>query len=107
MATLESNLKIILGDAVGFAKNDLKKIIAEAKSDSSQFIKNQAKSLEKYLEAFAKGDTTKQEFEDLVKGLTSLDTLEFHRLSAEVKSRAQELANQMTELVIDGLLKMI
>ena len=107
MATLESNLKIILGNAVGFAKDDLKKLIADAKSDGSQFIKKQAKSLEKYIEELAKGEISKEEFEDLVKGLTSLDTMEFHRLSAEVKARAQELANQMTELVIDGLLKMV
>ena len=107
MATLESNLKIILGNAVGFAKDDLKKLIADAKNDSSQFIKKQAKSLEKYIEELAEGELSKEEFEDLVKGLTSLDTMEFHRLSAEVKARAQELANQMTELVIDGLLKMV
>lgn len=107
MATLESNLKTILGDAVGFAKDDFKKLLADAQKDSSQFIKNQAKSLEKYIEELAAGDISKEEFEDLVKGLTALDTMEYHRLSAEVKSRAQELANQMTEMVIDGLLKMI
>ena len=107
MPKLDSHLKKILGDAVDFAKDDLKKLISDAKSDSCEFIQKQGKDLEKYLAALAKGDINKNEFADLIKGLTALDTMEFRRLSIEVKVRAQELSQQITELVIDGLIKMI
>ena len=107
MATLESNLKEILHDAVNFAQDDLKNLIVNAKKDSSLFIKSQAKRLEEYIASLAKGAITKEEFEDLVKGLTSLNKIEYHKLSAQAKSRAQELSNKITELVIDGLMKMI
>ena len=107
MPKIDDHLKEILGDAVSFAKEDLEDLIKKAKADSSEFIKNQGKSLERYIAALAKGDISKEEFEDLVKGLASLHKIEYHRLSAEVKARAQELSNKVTELVVDGLVKMI
>lgn len=107
MGKIDDDLKAILGDALSVAREDLKALIKTAKSDGSEFIKEQGKSLERYIAALAKGDITKAEFEDLVKGLASLHKIELRRLSAEVKSRAQELSNKMTELVINGLVKMI
>ena len=107
MPKIEEQLKDILGDAVDFAKKDLLGLIKKAKADESEFIQDQGKSLERYIAALAKGDISKEEFADLVKGLVSLHKIEGYRLSAEVKARAQELSNKITELVIDGMLKMI
>ncbi len=107
MAKIEDSLKLLLGDAAKLVKDDFKNLLKTTKADASNFIKNQGKDLERYVAALAKKEISKEEFEDLVKGLVSLDKIEFQRLSAAVKVRAQEVANKIAELAIDGLLKMV
>jgi Glu-tRNA(Gln) amidotransferase subunit E-like FAD-binding protein len=107
MSKIDDHLKEILGDAAAVVKGDLRDMIKQAKQDSSEFIKNQGKSLERYVAALANGEITKEEFADLVKGLASLHKIEAHRLSAQVKVRAQELSERVTQVVIEGVLKMV
>jgi hypothetical protein len=107
MPNLDDYLKEIFGDAVASAGEEFKNLIKEAKSDSSEFINNQGKALEKYVIAFASGDITKEEFESLVRGQASLYKIEGHRLSVKVNARAEALSNNITEIVIEGMLKMI
>ncbi len=107
MPKIDDILKEILGAASSVVKEDVKSLIQNAKSDTSEFIKSQGKSLERYLAALAQGDIDKTEFEDLVKGLASLHKIELNRLSVQVKSRAQELSEKMTQIVIEGLVKVI
>jgi lipoate-protein ligase A len=107
MPKIDDHLKEILGDAAAIMKGDLKDLIKRAKEDSADFIKNQGKSLERYVAALANGEISKEEFADLVKGLASLHKIEAHRLSAQVKVRAQELSERLTQVVLEGLLKAI
>ena len=107
MPKLDDNLKEILGDGADLVKTDFKKLIKSTKSDSCSFIKNQGKDLERYVAALAQEGITKNEFENLVKGLVSLNKVEYYFLTAKVKVRAREIANKISELTLEGMLKMI
>ena len=107
MPKLEEYIKQIIGSAKNFAVDSLEELIQKAKKDRTKFIQKQGKRLEKYIKQLASEKITKAEFKDLVKDLASLEKMEFHKLSAKAKIRAEEISNGITEIVIDGLIKLI
>ena len=107
MSKIEESLALLLGEGLKAIKMDLKELVQETKSDSSQFIRSQGQSLERYINAFAQREISRKEFEDLVLGLTSLEKIECRRLSVKAKVRAQETANRIASLAVEGLLKAI
>jgi len=107
MPKLEEYIKDIIGEANDFAVDSLKDLINRAKKDRAGFIKKQGERLEKYIKQLANKKLTKSEFKDLLEDLISLEKIEFHKLSAKAKIRAEEIVNEITKIVINGLLKLI
>ncbi len=97
--------------SLGFLKEAADKVgghsLKQAKDDKVEFIKSIGRDLERYVKELALGEISKQEFEDLVKDLASLEKIECRRLSAKAKIRAEEIAQGITGIVVDNLCKMI
>lgn len=107
MPQIDDYLSKILGGAAGYAKGELKDLIKQAKDDKVEFIKSLGSDLERYIKELALGEISKQEFGDLVKDLASLEKIECHRLSAKAKIRAEEIAQGITEIVVNNLCKLL
>jgi len=89
------------------AKDELKKLISDAKSDQSDFVRLQAENLERWTIMLAEGDLTKKGYEKLVKKMEVLTQLEIIKLKVSAKASAQRLAEGIQKLVIDSLFALI
>lgn len=107
MSALESCIKQIIGEAKEFAVDQLEDLIEKAKNDREAFIQKQAERLQTYIQQLAERQLSKSEFEDLITDLVSLEKIEFHKLSAEAKIRAEEVSNGILEMVLKGLVTLI
>jgi len=95
-------------DSIGkLAKDELKNLIETTKSDSEDFIKRQGEKMEVYLTQLASGNITKEQFEGYIRDIQALIEMKALQMSVASKARAQSLAHGITNLIIDGLLKMI
>lgn len=88
-------------------KDELKTLISSTKRDANDFVRTQGEKLERYLNQLAAGQITKDEFEQSVKDLKQLTELEALRLQVAAKASAQRLVTGISELIINGLLKLI
>lgn len=107
MPKIDDYLSKIMSGAAGYAKDAIKDLIKQAKDDKVEFIKSIGRDLERYVKELALGEISKQEFEDLVKDLASLEKIECRKLSAKAKIRAEEIAQGVTGIVVDNLCKLI
>ena len=89
------------------AKDELKNLVKNAKSDSEDFIKRQGEKLELYMNQLAGGQITKEQFEGYVLDIKDLAEMQALKMSVAAKARAQNLAMGVTNIVLDGLLKLI
>ena len=89
------------------AKDELKKLISDAKKDKSVFVRLQAENLERWTVLLADKDLTPTGYKKLVKKMEVLTQLEVIKLKVKTKARAQQLADGIKSLVIDGLFKLI
>lgn len=89
------------------AKDELKKLIADAKKDGSDFVRLQAENIERWTVMLAEGDLTPAGYKKLVKKMEVLTQLEKIKLNVKAKASAQHLADGVKKLVIDGLFKVI
>lgn len=89
------------------AKDELKKLISDAKKDQSDFVQRQAEHLERWTVMLAEGDLTPTGFKKLVQQMEVLTKLEVIKLKVEAKASAQRLAQGIQALVIDSLFALI
>lgn len=94
-------------EAGALAKNELVDLIKGAKSDSEDFIKRQGVKIERYIGQLADGEIDSKEFEGYMLDIRDLTEIHALKLSVAAKARAQRLAKGITDLVIDGLMKLI
>lgn len=90
-----------------FAKEELKNLISFAKGDANEFIKSQGEKLERYLNELATAQITKDKFKGLVQDLKDLTEEKALELEVAAKASTQRLAEGITRLIIEGLLKLI
>jgi hypothetical protein len=103
----KSSFKDLLAVFVDNTRQELQSIAADARKQGIALLTQKADDIERYTVLLASGKITKGEFEDLMRGLVSLDRIEFNKLSVDAKVRAQQVINGVGEVVIDGLLKMV
>jgi hypothetical protein len=89
------------------AKDELKNLVKDAKSDSEDFIKRQGEKLELYLNQLASGQITKEQCEGYLIDLRDLAEMQALKMSVAAKARAQSLAMGVTNIVLNGLIKLI
>ena len=103
----QSDFNEMIADFWETVKDQLETIANEAQQESSQFFKSKADDIKRYSKSLAAGKITAGEFQDLLRGLMSINVIQYNRLSAKTKVRAQELINRLSEVIIEGLFKMI
>ncbi|MBN2418962.1 MAG: hypothetical protein JXL81_06225 [Deltaproteobacteria bacterium] len=89
------------------AKDELKKLVSNAKKDKSDFVRLQAENLERWTVMLAEGDLTVKGYKKLVRKMEVLTQLEVIKLSVSAKASAQKLAEGIQELVVDSLFALI
>jgi hypothetical protein len=94
-------------DSGKLAKNELKGLIKSAKDDSEEFLKEQGKKMERYLGQLANGEITKDQLEGYVLNIKDITEMKALQMSVAAKARAQRLATGITNLIVDGLLKLV
>ena len=107
MTEIKSFLDILVDDVANFAKNELVELVDEAKSDSKAFIKNIGELTEEYVKMRALGEINNDEFKELMEDLLDLNKMEYHKLSASAKVRAERIVNGTFELVVKALISVI
>lgn len=104
-----------MGDICGFpdrgrqadCKDDLKRLVSGAKHDANEFVRKQGQKLERYLDLLGAGQISKEEFELWVKDLKTLTELRALELEVAAKASTQRLVAGITDLVINGLMKVV
>lgn len=89
------------------AKGELKKLVADAKKDKSDFVKLQAANLERWTIMLAEGDLTVKGYKLLVRKMEVLNELDTIRLTVKAKASAQRLATGITDIVVKSLFALI
>lgn len=89
------------------AKAELKKLVADAKKDQSDFVRLQAENLERWTVMLAEGDLTPKGYKNLVKKMEVLTQLENIKLKVSAKVSAQKFADGIKTLVVDRLFALI
>ena len=89
------------------AKDELKDLVKDAKADADAFIKKQGVKLERYLNQLTKKEITKAEFEGYVKDLTTLTLMQSASMAQAAQTRAHNLAMNIANLVLKGLVALL
>lgn len=97
-----------LKDSAGLlAKEELKRLITDAKGDSSQFIQKQGMKLERYLNQLAAAEITKEAFEGYVEDLRALTEMQSLKMRVAAKASAQRFCKGIEETIFNGLLELL
>ena len=97
----------IVDESKTLAKDELKKLIFDAKKDQSDFVRLQAENLERWTVMLAERDLTIKGYKKLVKKMEVLTQLENIKLKVSAKASAQRLAEGIQKLIIDSLFALI
>ncbi len=94
-------------DGGTLAKEELKELVASAKSDGNDFIQRQGKKMERYLEQLAAGSIKAREFEGYMKDLVALTMMESAALAQAAQTRAHRLAMGTANLILKALVALL
>lgn len=89
------------------AKDELKRLVADAKKDRSDFVRLQAENLERWTVMLAEGELTPKGYKLLVQKMEVLTQLEVIKLKVQAKASAQRLADGIRALVVKALFQLI
>jgi len=107
MAGTSEFIDALLKDSKSFAKEELKTLIRQAKADDRIFIRHIGELSEEFIQLRALNQITNSEFEELMRNLLDLKSLQYEKLSISAKARAQRLVNGLSEIILNNLLKII
>lgn len=107
MASISEFLNSLVDESVDFARDELKALIRDAKSDNRTFIRHIGELTEEFIQLRALGEINNDEFKELMEDLLDLNKMQFHKLSVQAKTRAQRIVDGITDLVLNKLLSLI
>lgn len=102
MPTFDDFISDVVSGAKNFARQNLKDFVAQAEGDSRDFLTKSRAELQKWTAQLAKGQITKEMFENLVQG--EKDLAEMHALTEAGVALAtlQRFRDKLIDLVIDA-----
>ena len=103
MASISEYLDTLVSDSATFARDDLKKLVRDAKSDNRTFIKHIGELTEEFIQMRALKQLTNSEFKELMEDLLDLNKMQARKLSVQAKARAQGIVDGLRDLVLDKL----
>jgi hypothetical protein len=107
MAGISEFIDTLVKDSTTFAREELKALVKDAKEDNRLFIKHMGELTEEFIKLRALNQIDNSEFEELMKDVVNLNKMQFQKLSVAAKARAQRIADGLTDLVLNSLLKLI
>lgn len=107
MSGISEFLDTLLDETVDFARDELKELVKEAKSDNRVFIKHIGDLSEEFIKLRALGQLTNDEFKELMEDVVDLNKMQFHKLSVQAKARAERISNGIRDLVLNSLMSLI
>ena len=88
-------------------KEEITSLLDWAKSDSSDFIREQGLKLEDYMNQLAADEFTKEQLEGYLRDNVRLLELQKLKMQVAEKASAQRLINGITYHILDRLLKLL
>ena len=107
MASISEFIEALVKEGEEFAKDDLKDLIKEAKGDNRIFIRHMGELAEEFIMLRALNKITNSEFEELMHDIVDLNRMQYRKLSVQAKKRAEKIANGLTDLIINKLIRII
>ncbi len=107
MSSLSEFLEALIDEGKEFAKDELKDLVKEAKTDNRTFIRHMGELTEEFIKLRALNKITNSEFKELMSDVVDLNKMQFHKLSVQAKTRAEKIANGLVDLVVDKLIAII
>jgi len=107
MSSISEFLEALLDEGKEFAKDELKSLIKDAKGDSRTFIRHMGELTEEFIKLRALNQITNSEFKELMADVVDLNKMQYHKLSVQAKTRAEKIANGLTDLILDKLLGLL
>lgn len=107
MSKFEAFIDSIKDGSKTLSKKELKDLVNSAKSDKSDFVRQQAQNLEHWTVLFNEGQLTRKGYVRLVFKMAVLGDLEALNLNSSAKASAQRLAEGIKKLVINSLFSII
>lgn len=107
MATISEFLDTLLDESADFARDQLKELLDEAKSDNRLFIRHMGEMTEEFIKLRALGQLTNDELKELMEDVVDLNKMQYRKLSVQAKVRADKISNGLKDLVMDSLLSLI
>ena len=106
MVSWESLFEGLTGDLAAEAKNEVAGLLGWAISDSEDFIKEQGRKIENYLDQLARGEITKEQLEGYMRDIVQLTRM--HKLKMQVagKASAQRLIDGIKDYILDRMMKL-
>ena len=100
LATLKSS-------GTDLIKTQISSMLLEMGQDTTEFGKANAKKIEGYLVQLASGEITKEQFRSLMEDVRDLAEMEARKNLVETKASAQRIAKGVTDVILNGLLKLM
>ena len=97
----------VVDESGALAKEELIRLISDAKKDGSDFVRLQAENLERWTVMLAEGNLTLRGYKQLIENMDVLTQLEIIRLSVSAKASSQRLAEGIQTLILSGLVKVL
>jgi len=107
MTSWENLLNGLKDDLATEVKGEITNFLSRAKSDSSDFIREQASKVENYLNQLANGEITKVQLEGYCRDHTRLLDMQKLKLQVAEKAGVQRLIDGITGQILDRLLKLL
>lgn len=107
MVDISDYLDTLLHDEVEFAKDELKALLKEAKDDGRVFIRRMGELTEECIKLRALNKITNDEFEELVQDAVDLKNMHLYKMSVAAQARAQRISEELADLLLNSLLKLI
>jgi hypothetical protein len=103
----EDFINSLKDDSLSLAKGELINLVKTTRDDSEEFLKRQGEKLELYLKQLAVGEITKKQFAGYVEDIKALTEMHALKMSVAAKARAQKLAWQIGDLILNKLVALL
>jgi hypothetical protein len=100
MPGLKEILDEIKDEALDAAKTELKDLLASAKDDAHDFVKDNAKKIEKWLVMLANKELEKPEFDALMRARKRIVKQHLNTLEIEARTKLKKITTGLANLVV-------
>lgn len=95
------------GELAKLANGELRQLLSDGLNDANIFLREQAVILERYLDQFATGEITREEFKGYIVDLHQNILTHELVMNLAAKDRAHKMADLIEQLILDRLMSLL